>query len=46
MSLAVHSISEAPLATQAEGATSRRKPPPSKRIVIANRDAIAQPEPR
>jgi hypothetical protein len=46
MSIAMHSIGEAPLAGQADKDISNRGTPPRKRTVIAQSDSVAQPEAR
>ena len=46
MSLAALPIGEPALAQQQSGAMPATPPPPRKRMVIASRDTVAQPEPR
>jgi hypothetical protein len=46
MSIAAPAISEAAIAAQADSSLAGRKPSPPKRTIVANADAVAQPEPR
>lgn len=46
MSIAAHSIGEAPIAGQADKDISNRGTPPKKRTVIVQADPAAQPEAR
>jgi hypothetical protein len=46
MSISAHSISEAPVAAQADAKKNGRDSPPHKRTIVAASDAVAHPEAR
>lgn len=46
MSIGALAISEAAVAGQGSGTVTAKNKPPKSRTIVANSDAVAQPEPR